>query len=95
MKTVEVLNELADSGVYIIAGGLNLNFKAEPFPVMGELPFRADNVVYFTAVCAVCGRPEMRSQRLIDRSPLPGFVCHTGRWGGDLRGWCKLHHEIP
>ncbi len=34
VKIVKMLNNLADSGIYVIASGLNLDFKAEPFPVM-------------------------------------------------------------
>lgn len=51
---------------------MNLDFKADPpFPVTKELLVRADNIVYLTAVCTICGRPATRSQRLIDRKPAP------------------------
>ena len=30
-SVVSALNDLADSGVYVIASGLNLDFKATPF----------------------------------------------------------------
>nr|WP_297503359.1 thymidine kinase [Thermococcus sp.] len=95
-KIVKTLNNLADSGIYVIASGLNLDFKAEPFPVMRELLVRADNVVYLTAVCTVCGRPATRSQRLIDGKPAPRdspVILVGGRESYEAR--CRLHHEVP
>ncbi|WP_048148271.1 thymidine kinase [Palaeococcus ferrophilus] len=92
---VEALNELADEGVYVIASGLNLDFKGEPFDVTRELLVRADNVVYLTAVCTVCGRPATRSQRLIDGKPAPKdspVILVGGRESYEAR--CRLHHEV-
>ena len=96
MEIVGALNELADRGVYVIASGLNLDFKAEPFPVMKELLIRADNIVYLTAVCTVCGRPATRSQRLIDGKPAPRdspVIMVGGKESYEAR--CRLHHEVP
>ena len=96
MEIVGALNELADRGVYVIASGLNLDFKAEPFPVMRELLVRADNIVYLTAVCTVCGRPATRSQRLIDGKPAPRdspVIMVGGKESYEAR--CRLHHEVP
>ncbi|NJE49953.1 MULTISPECIES: thymidine kinase [unclassified Thermococcus] len=96
MGIVDALNELADDGVYVIASGLNLDFKAEPFPVMKELLVRADNIVYLTAVCTVCGRPATRSQRLIDGKPAPRdspVIMVGGKESYEAR--CRLHHEVP
>ncbi|GAB6134620.1 hypothetical protein JCM16307_01680 [Thermococcus prieurii] len=96
MGIVDTLNELADDGVYVIASGLNLDFKAEPFPVMKGLPVRADNIVYLTAVCTVCGRPATRSQRPIDGKPAPRdspVIMVGGKESYEAR--CRLHHEVP
>jgi len=96
MGIVDALNELADEGVYAIASGLNLDFKAEPFPVMKELLVRADNIVYLTAVCTVCGRPATRSQRLINGKPAPRdspVIMVGGKESYEAR--CRLHHEVP
>ncbi|WP_457742350.1 thymidine kinase [Thermococcus sp.] len=96
MEIVETLNELANRGVYVIASGLNLDFKAEPFPVMKELLVRADNIVYLTAVCTVCGRPATRSQRLIDGKPAPRdspVIMVGGKESYEAR--CRLHHKVP
>ena len=96
MSIVEALNRLADEGVYVIVSGLNLDFKGDPFPVMKELLVRADNIVYLTAVCTVCGRPATRSQRLINGKPAPRdspVVLVGGSESYEAR--CRLHHEVP
>ncbi len=55
----------------VIACGLNLNFRAEPFPTTMELAARADRVRYLSAVCVVCGQEATRTQRLIGGKPAP------------------------
>ncbi|WP_010480237.1 thymidine kinase [Thermococcus zilligii] len=96
MKIVEVLDTLASRGVYVIASGLNLDFKGDPFPVTRELLVRADSIVYLTAVCTVCGRPATRSQRLIDGKPAPRdspVIQVGGRESYEAR--CREHHIVP
>ncbi|ACS33010.1 thymidine kinase [Thermococcus gammatolerans] len=96
IEIVDVLNRLADEGVYVIASGLNLDFKGDPFPVTRELLVRADNIVYLTAVCTVCGRPATRSQRLIDGKPAPRnspVILVGGRESYEAR--CREHHIVP
>ncbi len=67
---VGVLDRLADKKK-VIACGLNLNFRAEPFPTTMELAARADRVRYLSAVCVVCGQEATRTQRLIGGKPAP------------------------
>jgi thymidine kinase len=67
---VEVLDRLADKKK-VIACGLNLNFRAEPFPTTMQLAARADRVRYLSAVCVVCGQEATRTQRLIGGEPAP------------------------
>lgn len=67
---VGVLDKLADKKK-VIACGLNLNFKAEPFPTTMELAARADRVRYLSAVCVVCGQEATRTQRLVEGKPAP------------------------
>ncbi len=67
---VDVLDRLADKR-RVIACGLNLNFRAEPFPTTMELAARADRVRYLSAVCVVCGQEATRTQRLIAGKPAP------------------------
>ncbi|WP_461862761.1 thymidine kinase [Thermococcus sp.] len=96
MSIVGMLDELADSGVYVIASGLNLDFKGDPFPVTRELLVRADNIVYLTAICTVCGAPATRTQRLINGKPAPRnspVILVGGRESYEAR--CRRHHIIP
>lgn len=67
---VDILDRLADKRK-VIACGLNLNFRAEPFPSTMELAARADRVRYLSAVCVVCGQEASRTQRLIGGKPAP------------------------
>ncbi|HUI23923.1 MAG TPA: thymidine kinase [Nitrososphaerales archaeon] len=69
-EIVGVLDRLADTRK-VIACGLNLNFKAEPFPTTMQLAARADRVRYLSAVCVVCGQEATRTQRLIGGKPAP------------------------
>ena len=70
LPLVYVLDKLADKKK-VIACGLNLNFKAEPFPTTMELAARADRVRYLSAVCVVCGQEATRTQRLVEGKPAP------------------------
>ncbi len=93
---VGILNKLADEGIYVIAAGLNLDFKGDPFPVTKELLVRADNIVYLTAVCTVCGAPATRSQRLINGKPAPRdspVILVGGLESYEAR--CRKHHIVP
>jgi thymidine kinase len=67
---VTLLDRLAEHK-RVIACGLNLNFKAEPFRTTMELAARADRVRYLSAVCVVCGQEATRTQRLIGKKPAP------------------------
>ena len=69
-EVVGVLDSLADTRK-VIACGLNLNFRAEPFKTTMELAARADHVRYLSAVCVVCGQEATRTQRLIEGRPAP------------------------
>jgi thymidine kinase len=69
-QVVPLLDSLAQDR-RVIACGLNLNFRAEPFPTTMELAARADRVRYLSAVCVVCGQEATRTQRLIGGKPAP------------------------
>jgi len=69
-QIVGMLDDLAYSK-RVIACGLNMNFKAEPFAGTMELAARADRVRYLSAVCVKCGQEATRTQRLIGGRPAP------------------------
>jgi thymidine kinase len=68
---VDVCRRLADSGYEVIAAGLDMDFRGQPFGPMPALLAEADEVVKLRAICARCGRDASRSQRLIDGRPAP------------------------
>lgn len=62
---VEVCERLANRGMRVIAAGLDQDYLGRPFAPMPELMAIAEDVTKVRAVCAVCGSPASRSQRLI------------------------------
>lgn len=58
-----LLVQLAKSGKTVIAAGLDLTSKGEPFGPMPELLSVADHVEKLTAPCSVCGEAGTRSYR--------------------------------
>jgi len=55
----------------VIACGLNMNFRAQPFRATMQLAAKADRVRYLSAVCVICGREATRTQRLVGGKPAP------------------------
>jgi thymidine kinase len=64
-----VCSELASRGIRVIAAGLDMDFRGEPFGPMPVLMAEAEQVNKLQAICMVCGRPASRTQRLIDGKP--------------------------
>jgi thymidine kinase len=53
------------AGVNVIAAGLDLTYRAEPFGPMPALLALADGVTKLTSRCGKCHQPATRSQRLV------------------------------
>ena len=68
-KIVDEAIKLADNGVRVIAAGLDMDFKGEPFGPTPRLLAVAEFVDKIQAICSVCGQPATRSQRLINGEP--------------------------
>lgn len=66
---VEVATKLAEAGHRVIVAGLDMDFRCVPFEPVPELMAVAEHVTKLQAVCAVCGAPASRTQRLIDGVP--------------------------
>ena len=66
---VDICEYLADKGVRVMVAGLDKDFRGEPFGVMPELLTRAEFVTKLTAICAKCGAPATRTQRLVNGQP--------------------------
>ncbi len=68
-EVVSIAMELADQGIRVIAAGLDMDFKGEPFGPTPNLLAVAEFVDKLQAVCMVCGNPAHRTQRLINGKP--------------------------
>lgn len=66
---VDICEYLADSGLRVMVAGLDKDFRGEPFGVLPNLLTRAEFVTKLTAVCAKCGAPATRTQRIINGKP--------------------------
>ncbi|MDK2853162.1 MAG: thymidine kinase [Thermococcaceae archaeon] len=67
----------------------------EAFEVTKELLAMADNIVYLTAICSVCGREATRTQRLINGKPAPRNsprILVGGMEAYEAR--CRKHHIV-
>ncbi|WP_409296104.1 thymidine kinase [Peribacillus sp. SCS-26] len=95
-EIVEVAQHLADSGFRVILAGLDQDFKGEPFGPVPALLSLAESVTKLQAVCAVCGSPASRTQRLIDGRPAsyhdPVILVGASE---AYEPRCRHHHEVP
>ena len=66
---VDICEYLADSGLRVMVAGLDKDFRGEPFGVLPDFLTRAEFVTKLTAVCAKCGAPATRTQRIINGKP--------------------------
>lgn len=66
---VDICEYLADSGLRVMVAGLDKDFRGEPFGVLPDSLTRAEFVTKLTAVCAKCGAPATRTQRIINGKP--------------------------
>lgn len=95
-EIAEVLGQLADSGMRVIAAGLDQDFRGEPFGPMPLLMAQAEEVAKLSAICVVCGDPASRTQRLIDGRAASWddpVVLVGGRESYEAR--CRGCHEVP
>lgn len=93
---VGVAEYLADIGIRVIVGGLDRNFRGEPFGPMPELLAIAEIVDKLTAICVVSGEVATRTQRLINGKPAhydDPTVLVAGQESYEPRS--RNHHEVP
>jgi thymidine kinase len=77
----EVADGLAQTGARVVVAALDLDFRAQPFPVSAALAARADSVLLLHAVCGRCGAEATLTQRLLGGVPAP-LEDETVRVGG-------------
>lgn len=93
---IDDLSRLADKGYRVIAAGLDMDFRGEPFGVVPNLMAVAESVTKLQAVCSVCGSPASRTQRLIEGKPAsyddPVILVGASE---SYEARCRHHHEVP
>lgn len=65
---VDLVEQLADRGVCVFVAGLDQDYLGRPFAPMPQVMAIAERVTKVYAVCAVCGAPATRSQRIVEQS---------------------------
>ena len=70
MELVNVVNQLADSGVRVIIAGLDMDFKGQPFGPMPALLACAEYVTKVHAICMTCGSLAHVSHRKTNETSL-------------------------
>ena len=95
-EIIEVAQHLANDGYRVILAGLDQDFRGEPFGPMPVLLSLAESVTKLQAVCAVCGSPSSRTQRLINGKPAsydePVILVGASE---SYEPRCRHHHEVP
>jgi thymidine kinase len=93
---VATVQNLANRGVRVIAAGLDMDFRGEPFGSMPQLMSEAEHVDKLHAICVVCGAEASRTQRLIDGRPAAyddPIILVGGSESYEAR--CRHCHEVP
>ena len=95
-EITELCEKLAYRGVRVIAAGLDMDFRGEPFGPMPVLMAQAERVEKLQAICVVCGNPASRTQRLINGQPAAyddPVILVGGSESYEAR--CRKCHQVP
>lgn len=68
-EIITISEHLANGGVRVILGGLDTDFRGEPFMITADLMARAEYVTKLTAICVRCGSPATKTQRIVNGKP--------------------------
>lgn len=93
---VNVAETLADKGIRVIVGGLDRDFRGEPFGPMPLFLARAEFVTKLTAICVKSGLPATRTQRMINGAPA-NYYDQTILVGAQesYEPRARQYHEVP
>lgn len=95
-EIVKITQQLADQGIRVIAAGLDMDFRGEPFGPMPLLMAQAEEVSKLHAICVICGEEASRTQRLVDNHPAryddPIIIVGASEL---YEARCRKHHEVP
>ena len=91
---VAAVQSMVARGVRVVAGGLDTDFRHEPFGPMPTLLCLAEFVDKLQAVCHRCGGPATTTQRLVDGEPAPysGETVVVGA-AEQYEARCRVCHE--
>jgi len=87
---IPIIEDLANRGVRVIAGGLDQDSNGEPFGIMPILLAKADYVTKLQAICMVCGALASRTQRMVHTG---GQVLVGAAEAYEAR--CRHCHQVP
>lgn len=91
-----VIAQLTNEGYRVIAAGLDLDFRREPFGVMPDILAMADSVFKLKAICSVCGEDARYPQRLINGEPAPYDARQVQVGGAEMyEARCAKCHVLP
>ncbi len=95
-EIIDVVQALVDKGLRVIVGGLDMDFRGEPFGQMPVLLAQAEFVDKLHAICMVCGEEATRTQRLVDGKPAyyddPIIIVGASEM---YEARCRIHHQVP
>lgn len=95
-EVIQVAQELASKGIRVLAAGLDMDFKGEPFGPMPILMSLAEDVSKLHAICMVCGDEASRTQRLVNGKPAryddPIVIVGASEM---YEARCREHHKVP
>ena len=98
-KIVDVILKLQKLMKNVVFGGLDSDFRGEPFGPMKELMFHSNQLLKLNAICNHCGEPAYYTQRLIEGIPAPynaPIVSIEGRGKKETyEPRCFKHHSVP
>jgi thymidine kinase len=90
---IDVAQKLAFRGIQVIAAGLDMDFRGNPFGPMPKLLAIAEEITKLSAVCVRCGNPASRTQRTVEsNSAEPSALIAVGA-KEMYEARCRFCHE--
>ena len=93
---IDFVRDLANQGKRVILAGLDQDFRGRPFGPIPNLLSSAEMIDKLNAICAICGAPASRTQRLVDGQPVASdapIVLAGGKECYEAR--CRKCHQVP
>jgi thymidine kinase len=86
---LKVVAKLARRGIRVICAGLDQDYRGLPFGPIPNLLAIADRVDKIQAICAVCGSPAVKTQRVVNDSEDQVVVGEADLY----EARCRSHYE--